>query len=48
MIFILSQLIAIAIFILFRRFRELVDDQNTYSKLLKEKVTKNQNLNPLD
>ncbi|MEP2690151.1 hypothetical protein [Maribacter dokdonensis] len=40
MIFILSQLIAIAIFLLVWKLKELISNQNTYMKLLKEEVPK--------
>ena len=40
MIFILSQLIAVAIFLLIWKLKELINDQNTYMKLLKEETIK--------
>ncbi|CAG2531596.1 MAG: hypothetical protein ABJO28_01090 [Maribacter dokdonensis] len=40
MIFILSQLIAVAIFLLVWKLKELISNQNTYMKLLKEEVPK--------
>jgi len=44
MIFILSQLIAVAIFLLVWKLKELISNQNTYMKLLKEEVPKAANL----
>lgn len=38
--FILSQLIAIAIFLLAWKLKELINNQNTYLKLLKENDSK--------
>ncbi|SNR25759.1 hypothetical protein SAMN04488009_0414 [Maribacter sedimenticola] len=38
MVFILSQLIAVAIFLLVWKLKELISNQNTYMKLLKEEV----------
>lgn len=40
MIFILSQLIAVAIFLMVWKLKELISNQNTYMKLLKEEVPK--------
>lgn len=40
MIFILSQLIAVAIILLVWKLKELISNQNTYMKLLKEEVPK--------
>lgn len=40
MIFILLQLIAVAIFLLVWKLKELISNQNTYMKLLKEEVPK--------
>ncbi|WP_324024519.1 hypothetical protein QSV08_15160 [Maribacter sp. BPC-D8] len=38
--FILSQLIAVAIFLLAWKLKELINNQNTYIKLLKENAVK--------
>jgi hypothetical protein len=40
MIFILSQLIVVAIFLLVGKLRELICNQNTYIELLKEDAIK--------
>jgi hypothetical protein len=48
MIFILLQLIVIAIFFLVQRLKYLVNDNNSYMELIRENATKNQNLNPFD